>query len=74
MNHLYYIYDPMCSWCYAFSDTFEKLKEKLDSNIKIEYIPGGLAVITSYSIHYTKLYETFAGSITFSRAFRYETK
>ncbi len=43
MNHLYYIYDPMCSWCYAFSDTFEKLKEKLDSNIKIEYIPGGLA-------------------------------
>lgn len=43
VHTLYYVYDPMCSWCYAFAPTFEKVKEKLDSNIKILYVPGGLA-------------------------------
>lgn len=43
IHTLYYVYDPMCSWCYAFEETFEKIKEKLDDNIKISYIPGGLA-------------------------------
>lgn len=40
---LYYVYDPMCSWCYAFEKTFEQVKEKLPSNVVISYIPGGLA-------------------------------
>lgn len=44
MTHtLYYVYDPMCSWCYAFRDTFEKVKEGLASNIEILNVPGGLA-------------------------------
>ena len=43
IHTLYYVYDPMCSWCYAFKETFEKVKNSLDSNIKIEYVPGGLA-------------------------------
>ena len=23
---LYYVHDPMCSWCYAFKPTFNELK------------------------------------------------
>lgn len=40
---LYYIYDPMCSWCYAFAPTFNEVKKNLASNIKVVYVPGGLA-------------------------------
>ena len=40
---LYYVHDPMCSWCYAFKPTLEKLKKYLDSNIKIVNVVGGLA-------------------------------
>lgn len=40
---LYYIYDPMCAWCYAFAPTFEEVKKSLPKNTKIEYVPGGLA-------------------------------
>lgn len=47
IHTLYYVYDPMCSWCYAFAPTLEKVKAKLPSNVKIAYIPGGLA-------HHTK--------------------
>ena len=43
VHTLYYIYDPMCSWCYAFATTFEEVKKNLPSNIKIVYVPGGLA-------------------------------
>ena len=40
---LYYIYDPMCSWCYAFDKTFDEIKNNLSKQIEIIYIPGGLA-------------------------------
>ena len=41
---LYYIHDPMCSWCYAFKPTLDNLKKHLNSNIKLVYVVGGLAV------------------------------
>ncbi len=47
IHTLYYVHDPMCAWCYAFAPTFEKIKENLASNIKIEYVPGGLAPHTN---------------------------
>ncbi|BAK73629.1 DsbA family protein [Arcobacter sp. L] len=40
---LYYVHDPMCSWCYAFKATLDELKKHLASNIKIVYVVGGLA-------------------------------
>jgi putative protein-disulfide isomerase len=40
---LYYVYDPMCSWCWAFHKTWEKLQSELSGSIKIKYILGGLA-------------------------------
>lgn len=47
IHTLYYVYDPMCSWCYAFRDTFKEVKKGLDSNIEIVYVPGGLASHTN---------------------------
>ncbi|MFT7004569.1 MAG: putative protein-disulfide isomerase [Sulfurimonas sp.] len=43
MSTLYYILDPMCSWCYAFAPTWKKLLHNLPSHIGVKYIHGGLA-------------------------------
>lgn len=40
---LYHVHDPMCSWCYAFEPTFDKLRENLNDNIKVVHVVGGLA-------------------------------
>lgn len=40
---LYYIHDPMCSWCWAFRPAWEKIVASLGSHIKIRYLLGGLA-------------------------------
>lgn len=40
---LYHVHDPMCSWCYAFKPTLDELRKKLNDNIKIVHVVGGLA-------------------------------
>ena len=40
---LYYVHDPMCSWCWGFKASFELLESGLAADIKIERILGGLA-------------------------------
>ncbi|MGB2078177.1 MAG: DsbA family protein [Vibrio sp.] len=43
---LFYVHDPMCSWCWGFRPTFEALKHKLEARhpaIELEYVLGGLA-------------------------------
>ncbi|WP_394393202.1 DsbA family protein [Shewanella woodyi] len=41
---LYYIYDPMCSWCWGYAPTWHKLKNALEeSGITVKYKLGGLA-------------------------------
>ena len=40
---LFYIHDPMCSWCWGFNSTWKKVKDSLPSSISIQYIVGGLA-------------------------------
>jgi putative protein-disulfide isomerase len=40
---LYHIHDPMCSWCYAFKPTLDKLRAQLKANVKIVHVVGGLA-------------------------------
>jgi len=47
MSTLYYVLDPMCSWCYAFSDTWKKVLEDLPKDIKVVYVQGGLAPTSS---------------------------
>jgi len=40
---LYYIHDPMCSWCWGFRDVWQKLQTQLTGKVNVEYILGGLA-------------------------------
>ncbi len=44
---LYYIHDPMCSWCYAFSRSWAALQAELSEDIAIIYLAGGLAPDTT---------------------------
>jgi putative protein-disulfide isomerase len=40
---LYYVHDPMCSWCWAFRPTWQEIKARLPPSIHIHYVLGGLA-------------------------------
>jgi putative protein-disulfide isomerase len=40
---LYYIYDPMCSWCYAFKSVLKQLRTDLPIDIDFHTVLGGLA-------------------------------
>ena len=43
MAKLFYIHDPMCSWCWGFQPTWLEIQAKLASTIEVEYVMGGLA-------------------------------
>jgi putative protein-disulfide isomerase len=43
MKKLYYIHDPMCSWCWGFNSTWNDVEAALKGKLEIEYIVGGLA-------------------------------
>lgn len=40
---LYYVYDPMCSWCWGYAPVWEELSRKLPQWLMIKYQLGGLA-------------------------------
>lgn len=40
---IFYIHDPMCSWCYAFSQSWTALQRDLPGNIEVVCLVGGLA-------------------------------
>lgn len=40
---LYYVHDPMCSWCWGFRPTWDTLKQVLPDTVTVENICGGLA-------------------------------
>lgn len=40
---LYYVHDPMCSWCWGFSSTLEALIAALPAGIEFRRLLGGLA-------------------------------
>ena len=40
---LYYIHDPMCSWCWGYRPVWNELQQHLPESINIEYVAGGLA-------------------------------
>lgn len=40
---LYYIYDPMCSWCWGFKPVWDRVKTELAERLEIVYVLGGLA-------------------------------
>ncbi|MEJ2394353.1 MAG: DsbA family protein [Candidatus Thiodiazotropha sp.] len=43
MPHLYYIHDPMCSWCWGFRPALEELLRRLPDGIGFSRLLGGLA-------------------------------
>ena len=40
---LYYVHDPMCSWCWGFRNTFQQLLVQLPESIALTRLVGGLA-------------------------------
>jgi putative protein-disulfide isomerase len=40
---IYYIHDPMCSWCWAFRPALDTLNTELPNHLQLEYLLGGLA-------------------------------
>lgn len=44
---LYYIHDPMCSWCWGFAPVWQRvhkhLSDHLSDSVTIQYLLGGLA-------------------------------
>ena len=43
MTTLYYVHDPMCSWCYAFAPTWQRIESALPASVTVQYVLGGLA-------------------------------
>lgn len=40
---LFYVHDPMCSWCWGFRNVWQRLQAEISSKVNIEYVLGGLA-------------------------------
>ena len=40
---LYYLHDPMCSWCWGYRPVWSVLQDELPENVQVEYVAGGLA-------------------------------
>ncbi len=40
---LYYVHDPMCSWCWAFRPMWQKIRVGLPGSVQIRNLLGGLA-------------------------------
>ncbi|ATX79540.1 putative protein-disulfide isomerase [Mariprofundus aestuarium] len=43
MVSLYYVHDPMCSWCWAFRPVWQIVKEQLPEHVSVKCLLGGLA-------------------------------
>lgn len=46
-SQIFYIHDPMCSWCYAFGQSWAALQQALPRDVEIVYLVGGLAPDTT---------------------------
>lgn len=40
---LYYIHDPMCSWCWGFRKVWNLVQQELKDKLNIQFVLGGLA-------------------------------
>ena len=43
LTTLYYIHDPMCSWCWGFRTVWDQVQNELQDKVRIQYVLGGLA-------------------------------
>jgi putative protein-disulfide isomerase len=42
-NTLIFVHDPMCSWCWGFTNVYDAMTESLPAEIEIRRLVGGLA-------------------------------
>ncbi len=47
INTLFYIHDPMCSWCWGYRPTWKRLEQILPDKVCVQYVLGGLAPDTN---------------------------
>ena len=47
---LFYVHDPMCSWCYAFRPLWQEILPTLPAEISVKYVLGGLATDTDQAM------------------------
>ncbi|CAM2953779.1 DsbA family protein [Vibrio rarus] len=40
---LYYVYDPMCAWCWGYKPAWQTIESKLQDTLSVTYVVGGLA-------------------------------
>ncbi|HEX8874202.1 MAG TPA: DsbA family protein [Nitrosospira sp.] len=45
---LWYVADPMCSWCWGFSPVIEAIRREYGARLKVELLLGGLRPGTRY--------------------------
>ncbi len=43
MKTLYYVHDPMCSWCWGFRPVWDAVLKQLPADVKVSRLLGGLA-------------------------------
>ena len=41
-DQVVYVYDPLCGWCYGFSNVITKLQENYQSKIDFTVLSGGM--------------------------------
>lgn len=41
-DRIYYVMDPMCGWCYGFSEVIQKLYKNYKEKYDFELVPGGM--------------------------------
>lgn len=58
-----YVYDPMCGWCYGFTNTIDSIASKYKDDFKFEVIAGGLIFdsipISNFENYITENHEYF---------------
>jgi len=43
---LFYVHDPMCSWCYGYKPVLNTILKQLNNKIEVKFLLGGLAADT----------------------------
>ncbi len=85
---LWYIADPMCSWCWGFAPVIEKIRQEYSVSLIMKIIPGGLRPGTNTPLlpgkraqilhHWHSVHTTTGQSFTFENAlpegFIYDTE
>lgn len=41
---IYYVYDPLCGWCFAYAPIMTKLAQEFKDQVEFVVIPGGMIV------------------------------